>query len=171
VLDGLRWTRATDSVGRWDNRPRHCRLFGPHECRHSAQKRPRSVATRGANRDHGRVGWTENTRDPLLVTLFVESAVRRTLEGRYLDDMPEEVPEIFVDHLRRLNVSPHPDAAVSDDAFIRAAQTVATVSLGKNLVPQDFTPQEATEALKKDEAVDQSDLLYRSSDLSVSGYP
>ena len=81
------------------------------------------------------------------VRLFVESAVRPTVDGRSLDDMPAEVPEIFVDYLRRLNASPHPDAPVSDDAFIRATQTVATVSLGKNLVPQDFTPQEATEAL------------------------
>jgi hypothetical protein len=69
------------------------------------------------------------------------------------------VPEVFVDYLRRLNASPHPDAPVSDDVFIRAAQTVATVSLVKNLVPQDFTPQEATEALKKDEAVDQARIL------------
>jgi hypothetical protein len=75
--------------------------------------------------------------------------------------MPEAVPEIFVDYLRRLNVSPHPDAPVSDDAFIRAAQTVATVSLGKNLVPQDFTPEEATEALKQETAAEQADVLLK----------
>jgi hypothetical protein len=69
------------------------------------------------------------------------------------------VPEVFIDYLRGLNASPNPDAPVADDAFIRAAQTVATVSLGKNLVPQDFTPQEATEALKKDEAADQASVL------------
>jgi hypothetical protein len=69
------------------------------------------------------------------------------------------VPEVFVDYLRGVNASPNPDAAVSDDVFIRAAQTVAMVSLGKNLVPQDFTPHEATEALKKDEAVDQARIL------------
>jgi hypothetical protein len=31
-----------------------------------------------------------------------------------------------------------------------AARTVATVSLGQNLVPQDFSPQDATEALKQE---------------------
>ena len=41
------------------------------------------------------------------------------------------VPEVFVDYLRALNASPNPNAPVSDDAFIRAAQSVATVSLGK----------------------------------------
>jgi hypothetical protein len=76
-----------------------------------------------------------------------------------LEGMPQEVPEVFVDYLRRLNASPHPDAPVSDDAFIRAAQTVATVSLGKNLVPQDFTPEEATEALKRDAAAGQARVL------------
>jgi len=98
---------------------------------------------------------------PLLVTLFVESALRRTVDGRSLDDMPEEVPEIFVDYLRRLNASPNPDAPVSDDAFIRAAQTVATVSLGKNLVPQDFTPEEASEALKQETTAEQADVLLK----------
>jgi hypothetical protein len=66
------------------------------------------------------------------VTLFVESALRRTVDGRPLDDMPEEVPEIFVDYLRRLNANPNPDAPVSDDAFVRAAQTVAT-AIGTDL--------------------------------------
>jgi hypothetical protein len=98
---------------------------------------------------------------PLLVTLFVESALRRTVDGRPLDDMPEEVPEIFVDYLRGLNANPNPDAPVSDDAFIRAAQTVATVSLSKNLVPQDFTPEEATEAVKQETTAEQADVLLK----------
>jgi photosystem II stability/assembly factor-like uncharacterized protein len=96
---------------------------------------------------------------PLLVTLFVGSALRRVHAGRSWDDLPEAVPEVFVDYLRGLNATPNPDAPISDDMFIRAAQTVATVSLGKNLVPQDFTPQDATEALRKDEAVDQARAL------------
>jgi hypothetical protein len=32
---------------------------------------------------------------PLLVTLFVESAQRRVLEGRSLDGMPEVIPEVL----------------------------------------------------------------------------
>jgi hypothetical protein len=98
---------------------------------------------------------------PLLVTLFVESAQRRVLEGHSLHGMPEAVPEVFVDYLRRLNANPNPDAPVSDDAFIRAAQTVATVSLGKNLLPQDFTPEEATEALKQETTAEQADVLLK----------
>jgi hypothetical protein len=104
-------------------------------------------------------GGQKTAVTPLLVTLFVRSALRRAANGLSFDGLPEVVPEVFVDYLRRLNASPNPDARVPDDAFIRAAQTVATVSLGQNLVPQDFTPQEAIEALKKDEAVDQARVL------------
>jgi hypothetical protein len=96
---------------------------------------------------------------PLLVTLFVGSALRRVQAGRSCDDLPEGVPEVFVDYLRGLNATPNPDAPVSDDAFIRAAQTVATVSLGQNLVPQDFTPDEATEALQQATTAEQADVL------------
>jgi hypothetical protein len=75
--------------------------------------------------------------------------VRLTPEGRSFDDMPEVVPEVFVDYLPGLNANSNPDAPVSDDRFIRAAQAVASVSLGKNL-PQDFTPEEVIEALKQE---------------------
>jgi hypothetical protein len=86
---------------------------------------------------------------PLLVTLFVESALRRAADRLSFDQMPEAVPEVFVDYLRRLNSSgAKSDGAVLDDLFIRAAQVVASVSLGKNLIPQDFSPQDASEALK-----------------------
>jgi photosystem II stability/assembly factor-like uncharacterized protein len=97
---------------------------------------------------------------PLLVTLFVDSALRRAVDGLSFDDMPEAVPEVFIDYLRRLNSSgTKPDMSVSHDAFIRAAQTVAAVSLGKNLVPQDFSPQSARDALSQDGASDQEDAL------------
>jgi hypothetical protein len=87
---------------------------------------------------------------PLLVTLFVDSALRRAAGELSFGDMPEAVPEIFVDYLRRLNSSQaRPDGPFSDDQFIRAAQTIASVSLGKDLIPQDFLPQDATEALKQ----------------------
>ena len=66
---------------------------------------------------------------------------------------------MFVDYLRRLNGSPNPDAPVSDHAFIRAARTVATVSLSKNLVPQDFSPQEALMALNQDWLAGQAAIL------------
>ena len=40
---------------------------------------------------------------PLLVTLFVRSAVQRAVDGLSFDGMPQAVPEVFVDYLRRLN--------------------------------------------------------------------
>jgi hypothetical protein len=85
---------------------------------------------------------------PLLVSLFIDSALRRVSEGWSLDSMPEDVPEVFIDYLRRLNSSqPKQAGFISDEMFIRAAQIVASVSVGKNLVPQDFSPSAAAEAL------------------------
>jgi photosystem II stability/assembly factor-like uncharacterized protein len=93
---------------------------------------------------------------PLLVTLFVDSALRRAEHHLSFDDMPDVVPEVFVDYLRRLNANePKPDGSITDELFIRAAQTVATVSLGKNLVPQDFSTRDAVEALKQDDTRNQ----------------
>jgi hypothetical protein len=100
----------------------------------------------------------------LLVTLFVDSALRHTADGLSFADMPEAVPEIFVDYVRRLNSGgARPDVPFSDDQFIQAAQTIALVSLGKNLIPQDFLPRDATEALKQDGLNDEqaSSLLNR----------
>jgi hypothetical protein len=37
----------------------------------------------------------------------------------------------------------------------------ATVSLGQNLVPQDFTPEDATEALKQDTTAEQAGVLLK----------
>src|SRR5258708_35036786 len=99
---------------------------------------------------------------PLLVTLFVDSALRRIVDGLSFDDMPEVVPEIFVDYLRRLNSSGTGfEPVISDDVFIRAARAVASVSLGKTLVPQDFSPHDATELLKQEFNTLQSPLLNR----------
>src|SRR6202022_179842 len=86
-----------------------------------------------------------------------------------LDDMPVAVPEVFVDYLRRLKPNPaRSDRAVSDDVFIRAAQALASVSLGANLVPQDFSPDTAAEALTADVAgTQQRDLIERLIDSGV----
>jgi hypothetical protein len=94
----------------------------------------------------------------------VDSALRRAADGLSFEDMPEAVPEIFVDYLRRLNAGgATPDGLLSDDRFLRAAQTAASVSLGRNLIPQDFLSQDATTALKADGLNDQdaSSLLNR----------
>jgi hypothetical protein len=82
--------------------------------------------------DLAKSGGQKTAVTPLLVTLFVGSALRRVQAGRSCEDLPKGVPEMFVDYMRGLNATPNPDAPISDDAFIRAAQTVGTVSLGKN---------------------------------------
>jgi hypothetical protein len=106
-------------------------------------------------------GGQKTPLTPLLVTLFVNSAVQRAVEGHSLNDMPVVVPEVFVDYLRRLKPdSARLDSALSDDMFIQAAQTLASVSLGQNLVPQDFSPASAAEALAVDAAgTQQQDLI------------
>jgi hypothetical protein len=88
---------------------------------------------------------------PLLVTLFLNSAVQRVLDDRPLNDMPDLVPEVFIDYLRRLNASAvGGDIAVADEVYSRAAQVLATVSMGRMLVPQDFPPDAAIEALARE---------------------
>ena len=82
---------------------------------------------------------------PLLVTLFVRSAVQRALDGLSFDGMPQAVPEVFVDYLRRLNSQS--DGKITEDVFIQATQTLASISVGQNLVPQDFSMDEAVAAL------------------------
>jgi hypothetical protein len=87
---------------------------------------------------------------PLLVTLFVQSAIDRAAEGRSLDQMPDAVPEVFIDYLRRLNSGgAQATTAVPDNIFIEAAQLLASVSLGPNLLPQDFLEQDALDGLAK----------------------
>ena len=95
-------------------------------------------------------GGYETPVTPLLVTLFVKSAVRRTAAGQSLDGMPHAVPEIFVDYLRRVNAGRPGEAALPRTASSpRAAQCLAAVSLGSNYVPGDFMPADALAALKE----------------------
>ena len=62
---------------------------------------------------------------PLLVTLFVHGAVDRAAEGGSFDDMPDAVPEVFVDYLRRLNSGgAQATNPVPEELFIQAAQVV-----------------------------------------------
>ena len=97
---------------------------------------------------------------PLLVTLFIQSAISRAAEGRSLDEMPDAVPEVFVDYLRRLNSGgAQTTTAVPDDFFIEVAQVLASVSLGPNLLPQDFLEQDALDALVKGGTAEQAQTL------------
>jgi MlaD protein/NACHT domain len=97
---------------------------------------------------------------PLLVTLFVQSAIDRAAEGRSLDEMPDAVPEVFIDYLRRLNSGgAQATTAVPDNIFIEAAQILASVSLGPNLLPQDFLEQDASDRLAKGGMAERAQIL------------
>jgi hypothetical protein len=61
--------------------------------------------------------------------------------------MPEAIPEVFIDYLRRLNTGAEKTGALPDDKFIGAAQELAPVSLGMDLIPKDFLPDAAIAAL------------------------
>jgi len=87
---------------------------------------------------------------PLLVKLFVDSAVGRATTSMSLHDMPRVVPDVFIDYLRRLNSGDDQEGtSAQDEAFIAGGQVLAVVSLGATLIPGDFAPQEALEALGK----------------------
>jgi hypothetical protein len=81
---------------------------------------------------------------PLLVTMFVDSAISRAGAGEALEDLPQDVPGIFADYLKRVYKSPSAGTAgTEEDEFIHAARALAELSLGTRLVPGDFSPEEA----------------------------
>jgi hypothetical protein len=106
-------------------------------------------------------GGQATTVTPLLVTMFVESAMSRARSGLGLDSLPQDVPEIFIDYLKRIYTKPSIATRNSrEDEFIRAARAVARVSLGPSLVPGDFLIDEAKAALEAAELSDNAtDLL------------
>ena len=85
---------------------------------------------------------------PLLVTLFVASALSRAQAGLGLDSLPQDVPEIFIDYLRRVHSAPVTDVhGTAEGEFIRAARVVARASLGARMIPSDFSLDDAMAAL------------------------
>jgi photosystem II stability/assembly factor-like uncharacterized protein len=88
------------------------------------------------------------TVTPLMVTLFVDSAINLEQSGAGLDDLPRDVPEIFMSYLRRVRTAGASDAKLaSEEEFGRAARALARCSLGPHLVPGDFSLDEAIAAL------------------------
>jgi hypothetical protein len=85
---------------------------------------------------------------PLLVTLFVASALSRAQAGLGLDSLPQDIPEIFIDYLKRVHAGPVAERGTAENEFIRATRVVARASLGTRMVPGDFSPGEATSALE-----------------------
>jgi len=65
-----------------------------------------------------------------------------------LDSLPQAVPEIFIDYVKRVYAGPSTVVRnTAEDEFIRAAGVLARTSLGTRLVPTDFSPDEAIAAL------------------------
>jgi hypothetical protein len=83
---------------------------------------------------------------PLLVTMFVDSAIGLAQAGLSLDKLPQNVPEIFNDYIKRVCAGPGNPAV---DEYLRAARVMAQASLGVRLVPSDFSPDDAVSALGK----------------------
>ena len=79
------------------------------------------------------------TATPLLAFLFVESAVERVRRGQSLDGLPNDVPEVFRDYVRRVNPEAGPiGKTVAQDLMQQAAGILAMCSLGEFRVPSDF---------------------------------
>ncbi len=84
---------------------------------------------------------------PLLATLFVESAVERIRAGKSLDDIPDQIPEVFLDYIRRLDPSTG-DGDIGHDELIRGARILAQASLGETFTPKDFRYHDGLAALQ-----------------------
>jgi hypothetical protein len=99
-------------------------------------------------RELARAGSQFNPVTPLLVKLFVDSALRRASAGENLDSLPQDVPEVFLDFLKGV----HPETAgepgsLGEVEFIRAATELAKTCLGERMVSYDFSYVEAKKAL------------------------
>jgi hypothetical protein len=93
-------------------------------------------------------GGQATTVTPLLVTLFVDSAMSRARAGMTLDNLPQDVPDIFIDYLKRIFAVPGtalPSAAQIQ--FVDTARVLANLSLGARRVPSDFSYDEARTAM------------------------
>ncbi|MBY5340414.1 hypothetical protein E0H35_30445 [Rhizobium leguminosarum bv. viciae] len=80
---------------------------------------------------------TENSFTPLLVTLFVESALANVAATFDPQKLPTSIPEIFVDYVRLL-VSRNSDRNVPVALVIKRAKTLASISLKSGFVPAEF---------------------------------
>jgi photosystem II stability/assembly factor-like uncharacterized protein len=88
------------------------------------------------------------TVTPLLVTLFVDTAVARAGPTGQIENLPVDVPEVYLDYLDRLNpVDPATPNWVDRETMHEAAFILAETSLGADLVPTDFRREQAERRL------------------------
>jgi photosystem II stability/assembly factor-like uncharacterized protein len=88
------------------------------------------------------------TVTPLLVTLFVDTAVARAAMLRQIEELPVDVPEVYLDYLDRLNPSDVTTPnRIERETMQKAAFVLARTSLGKDYVPADFRREGAEKDL------------------------
>jgi photosystem II stability/assembly factor-like uncharacterized protein len=120
--------------------------------------RRRKVATEFDQRSQLRLGervlaLVENggtiTVTPLLVTIFVDSALGLLRGGRAIEELPPTIPDVFIDYLQRLNPKvPDTPNLLDDECMLLASRVLSRISLRKVFVPSDFKRDSAETALK-----------------------
>jgi hypothetical protein len=85
---------------------------------------------------------------PLLVKVFVDTALEEVKRGKTLEELPQSIPDAIIAYLQNLN----PNASDAPDfvptlVIIRAAKILAKVSLSGSYIPHDFTHEDAEKKL------------------------
>jgi hypothetical protein len=86
---------------------------------------------------------------PLPVVLFVSDAVALMKQRRSLDELPNSLPDVYANYLRRIN----PKVAgiengMADEDMLRAAKALAKLALGTEYIPKEFTRDQGRQVLK-----------------------
>ena len=97
---------------------------------------------------------------PLLLTLFVESAVRETESGLALDDLPSSIPETYLAYVRSFEQEPAARRGRRASALVTGGMALAKVALGADFLPGEFAAEHAMHALA-DAGCDPASILER----------
>ena len=86
---------------------------------------------------------------PLPVVLFVSSAIRLMKEKRNLDEIPNSLPAVYADYLRRLNpkIGGTPNS-MTDEDMLAVAKVLAKLAVGNDYIPREFTREHGFERLR-----------------------
>jgi photosystem II stability/assembly factor-like uncharacterized protein/RecA/RadA recombinase len=88
---------------------------------------------------------------PLLVVLFVSNAFAVAKNGKSMDGLPNSLPDVYADYLRRINPKVHGmENGISDELMLQTAKTLARLSLGDDYIPREFTHERARQSLKSE---------------------
>jgi hypothetical protein len=86
---------------------------------------------------------------PLPVVLFVSDAIALLKSGGSLDELPDSLPGVYANYLKRVNPkNPGIDNRMDDEAMLRAAKALAKFALGGDYVPKEFARQRGLEWLR-----------------------